>query len=44
MPDPSLSIAEGALVPWTVINSSTKQVTQAIAERYEIDLDRRWRD
>ena len=40
MPDPSLSIAEGALVPWTVINSNFyEQVIQAIAERYEIDLD-----
>src|SRR6478752_3687324 len=31
VPDPSLSIAEGALVPWTVINSSFyEQVIQAI--------------
>jgi excinuclease ABC subunit A len=43
VPDPSLSIAEGALVPWTVINSAFyEQVIQAIAERYEIDLDRPW--
>jgi len=45
VPDPSLSIAEGALVPWTVINSSFyEQVIQAIAERYEIDLEAPWRD
>ncbi len=40
VPDPTLSISQGALVPWTVINSSFyEQVIQAIAERYEIDLD-----
>ncbi|HEY0388554.1 MAG TPA: excinuclease ABC subunit UvrA [Gaiellales bacterium] len=45
VPDPGLSIAEGALVPWTVINSNFyEQVIQAIAERYEIDLDTPWRD
>ena len=45
VPDPSLSIAQGALVPWTVINSNFyEQVIQAIAERYEIDLDTPWRD
>jgi excinuclease ABC subunit A len=45
VPDPALSIAEGALVPWTVINSNFyEQVIQAIAERYEIDLDTPWQD
>jgi excinuclease ABC subunit A len=45
VPDPSLSIAEGALVPWTVGSSSFyESVIHAIAERYEIDLDRPWRD
>jgi excinuclease ABC subunit A len=45
VPDPSLSISEGALVPWTVINSGFyEQVIQAIADRYEIDLDTAWRD
>ncbi|MDX6549550.1 MAG: excinuclease subunit, partial [Gaiellales bacterium] len=45
VPDPSLSIAQGALVPWTVINSNFyEQVIQAIAERYEIDLDTPWQD
>ena len=43
VPDPTLSIAEGALVPWTVINSSFyEQVIQAIAERYEVDLETPW--
>src|SRR5262245_57884229 len=45
VPDPDLSIAEGALVPWAVGNSSFyESVIQAIAERYEIDIDRPWRE
>src|SRR5580765_5624826 len=37
VPDPSLSISEGALVPWSVGNSGFyESVIQAIAERYEI--------
>jgi excinuclease ABC subunit A len=43
VPDSSLSIAEGALVPWAVGNSSFyESVIQAIAERYEIDVDQPW--
>jgi excinuclease ABC subunit A len=43
VPDPSLSIGEGALVPWSVGNSSFyESVIQAIADRYEIDLDTPW--
>jgi excinuclease ABC subunit A len=45
VPDPSLSIADGALVPWSVGNSSFyESVIQAVAERYEIDLDVPWRE
>src|SRR5258708_18241517 len=45
VPDPSLSIAEGALVPWSVGNSGFyESVIQAIADRWEIDLDRPWQD
>jgi excinuclease ABC subunit A len=45
VPDPELSIAEGALVPWSVGNSSYyESVIQAIADRYEIDLDKPWSD
>ncbi|HEY6030411.1 MAG TPA: hypothetical protein VIU44_07610, partial [Gaiellaceae bacterium] len=45
VPDPTLSIAEGALVPWSVGNSGFyESVIQAIAERYEIDLDAPWQD
>src|SRR5213594_2141753 len=43
VPDPSLSIAEGALVPWSVGNSGYyESVIQAIADRYEIPLDGPW--
>jgi excinuclease ABC subunit A len=43
VPDPSLSISEGALVPWSVGNSGFyESVIQAIAERYEIPLDDPW--
>jgi excinuclease ABC subunit A len=45
VPDPELSIAEGALVPWSVGNSTYyESVIQAIADRYEIDIDRPWRE
>src|SRR5918912_1053560 len=45
VPDPSLSIAEGALVPWTVINSAFyDSVVQAIADRYEIDVNQPWQE
>jgi excinuclease ABC subunit A len=43
VPDPELSIGEGALVPWSVGSSSYyESIIQAIAERYEIDLDTPW--
>ncbi|HEX4466339.1 MAG TPA: excinuclease ABC subunit UvrA [Solirubrobacteraceae bacterium] len=45
VPDPSLSIAEGALAPWA--NSASnyfEQVTEAIAERYGVDLEAPWED
>jgi excinuclease ABC subunit A len=45
VPDASLSLAEGALVPWSVGNSNFyDSVVQAIAERYEIDMDAPWRE
>ena len=45
MPDTSLSIAEGALVPWSVSNGGFyESVVRAIADRDEIDLDRPWRE
>jgi excinuclease ABC subunit A len=45
VPDPSLSISEGAIAPWA--NSASnyyEQVTEAIAELYEIDLEAPWED
>ncbi len=45
VPDASLSIGEGAILPWSSSASSYyEQITQAIAERYEIDLDVPWED
>jgi excinuclease ABC subunit A len=45
VPDTSLSIGEGALVPWSLGNSSFyESVIQAIADRYEIDLEAPWQD
>jgi excinuclease ABC subunit A len=44
VPDPSLAIDDGALVPWSVGGSSGfyEAVIQAIADRYEIDTSKPW--
>src|SRR5215208_1061038 len=43
VPDPTLSVGEGALVPWSIGNSSFyESVIHAVADRYEIDLDCPW--
>jgi excinuclease ABC subunit A len=45
VPDPSLSINEGVLAPWAGSSSNYyEQVTEAIAERYGVDLDVPWED
>ncbi len=45
VPDGSVSISDGALVPWSVGNSSFyESVINAICERYEIDPDAPWDD
>ena len=45
VPDPSLSIGEGALVPWSTGNSSFYEaVIQGIADKWELDLDKPWQD
>jgi excinuclease ABC subunit A len=45
VPDGSVSINDGALVPWTIGSQSFyDSVIEAIAERYEIPLDAPWRD
>ncbi len=43
VPDPTLAIGEGALVPWSVMNSNFyESVIQGIADRYEVDLETPW--
>jgi excinuclease ABC subunit A len=43
VPDPTLSIGEGALAPWANSTSNYyEQVTEAIAERYDVDLEAPW--
>src|SRR5260370_21700623 len=45
VPNPTLSIGEGALAPWANSTSNYyEQVTEAIAERYGVDLDAPWEE
>src|SRR6187397_2187078 len=45
VPDPSLSLEEGALVPWSLGGQGFyESVIKAIADRYEIDLTTPWRE
>jgi excinuclease ABC subunit A len=46
VPDPSLSVDDGALVPWSLGGSSGfyESVIQAVADRYEIDTSVPWQD
>jgi excinuclease ABC subunit A len=45
VPDPSLSLGEGAILPWSTSGSNYyEQMTQAIADRYEIDMETPWED
>jgi excinuclease ABC subunit A len=46
VPDPSLSIDDGAMVPWSLGGSSGfyEAVIQAVADRYEIDTSQPWHD
>jgi excinuclease ABC subunit A len=45
VPDPTLSIGEGAIAPWSVSASDYyDQLAQAIAERYSVDLETPWED
>jgi len=45
VPDPSLSIAEGAIVPWSnSVSNYYEQVGGAIAERYGADLTVPWEE
>jgi excinuclease ABC subunit A len=43
--DPSLSVAEGVLLPWSGSNSQYyDQIIKALAERYEVDMTTPWAD
>ncbi len=45
VPDPSLSIAEGAILPWAGTASNYyEQVAEAISERYGVDLKAPWEE
>ena len=45
VPDPSLSLGEGAILPWSTSASNYyEQMTQAIAEKWEIDMETPWED
>jgi excinuclease ABC subunit A len=45
VPDPTLSLDDGALVPWSIGGQGFyESVIRAIADRYEIDTSRPWRD
>src|SRR5688572_27410599 len=42
--DPSLSVNEGAILPWSSGADYYEQLAQAIGEKYAIDLDAPWED
>ncbi len=43
VPEPTLSVAEGAIAPWTnTMSNYYDQVAEAISERYGVDLDAPW--
>ncbi|HVW18662.1 MAG TPA: excinuclease ABC subunit UvrA [Solirubrobacteraceae bacterium] len=45
VPDPTLSIGEGAIAPWAMSQSNYyEQLTQALAEEHGVDLDAPWEE
>jgi excinuclease ABC subunit A len=45
VPDPSLSLNDGAILPWSTSASNYyEQMTQAIAEKWEVNMDTPWED
>jgi excinuclease ABC subunit A len=42
--DPSLTISEGAVLPWSSGSDYYEQLTQAIADKFGIDLDTPWEE
>ncbi len=45
VPDPSLSLNDGAILPWSTSASNYyEQMTSAIADKWEVDMDTPWED
>jgi excinuclease ABC subunit A len=45
VPDPSLTLNDGAILPWSTSASQYyEQMTQAIADKWEVDMDTPWED
>jgi excinuclease ABC subunit A len=44
IPDPSLTIAEGAIAAWSSGSNYYERLVQAIADKYGVDLDVPWED
>src|SRR5439155_10288796 len=44
VPDPTLTIAEGAIAPWSSGADYYQQVIQSVADKYEIDLETPWEE
>jgi excinuclease ABC subunit A len=42
VPDPSLSLAEGAIAPWSKSNFFYPELLEAVAKHFKIDLDKPW--
>ncbi len=45
VPDPSLTLNQGAILPWSTSASNYyEQMTSAIADKWEVDMDTPWED
>jgi excinuclease ABC subunit A len=45
VPDPSLTLNDGAILPWSTSASNYyEQMTQAIADKWEVDMNTPWED
>jgi excinuclease ABC subunit A len=45
VPDPSLTLNDGAILPWSTSASNYyEQMTAAIADKWEVDMDTPWQD
>jgi excinuclease ABC subunit A len=45
VPDPSLTLNQGAILPWSTSASNYyEQMTQAISDKWEVDMDTPWED